>query len=150
MIILNSLKVLNEDYSQVKELEKMIPIGEYGLTIEFYGGQVQYLGYIKGSKFIQLINGDGDGLQVIDTAVDKAADISIEQIRKFAEQKIKDHNAVDADKKPINKRQLEPLKPVMSKQEIISFLADEGKILIVERGEPVINENIIDLRAGNQ
>ncbi len=128
MIVFNSLTVAGEDFSELQELDKMTPIAEYGLTRDFYGGQVQYIGYVKGSKFLQLISGDGDGLSVVDTGIENPRELSLDKIKLIAKEK-----------------EIE-VKAVTSKQEIIDDMIKACKVLSVERSEPIQDDVSVNLK----
>lgn len=128
MIVLNETHIGKVDYSGVKELSKMITIQEYGLTSEFYGGAVQYLGYIKGSDVIQLLNNESGEFVVLSIAVEDWSGLNFFQLKQIAVQKGM------------------KLEESVKKEEVMEMLLGSGSIIIVEKGDPVKENTTINLK----
>lgn len=128
MIVLNELFIGKADYSTIKEFTKMITTQEYGLPEVFFGGTAQYIGYIKESPVMQILNNDTGEFEVLSVAIENWSDLNFFQLKSIALQK--------------NMENVETAK----KEEIMDFLRDNGSIVIVEKGDPVKKELTIDLR----
>jgi len=128
MIILNEIHIGKVDYSGIKELSKMITIQEYGLTSEFFGGTVQYFGYIKDSDVIQLLNNESGEFIVLSIAVEDWSGLNFFQLKQIAVQK---------------GMQLEDS---VKKEEVMEKLLNSGSIIVVKKGDPVKESTTINLK----
>ena len=77
-------KVLDRDYTSLNvPLKNLVPISRYGLGQHFYGGRVTYIGVLKDSPVLLLVNNES-GINIIDTAVEKLEDLNCEVLKKYA------------------------------------------------------------------
>ena len=85
MFYIFNTKVLDRDYTELSvPLKKLVPLSNYGLDEQFYGGRVQMIGEVKDSPVLLLIDKETDGLQVVDVATHKLEDINISTLKQYA------------------------------------------------------------------
>ncbi len=128
MIVLNLLSIGKVDYSTIKEFSKMITTQEYGLPEVFFGGTAQYIGYIKDSPVIQILNNDTGEFEVLSIAIENWSELNFFQLKQVAAQK-----GLEFDEST-------------KKEDIMDFLRKNDSIITVERKRPVLKETTIDLR----
>jgi hypothetical protein len=87
VIILGTTVLGDKDYKEGAKVKTYLPISheEYGLTDDFYGGNVSWIATIEDENILLLCNND-DGMNVISLALKSFEPLTVKDLKTLAKQ----------------------------------------------------------------